>query len=187
MVLSTALRAQELRDGDLIFHTSQSRQSQAIRLVTRSPLTHVGLVFQEAGQWFVAEANGPVQLTPYPDFVARGQGGRVLVKRWREGLTTNQLRKMRQVGQGYLGLPYDALFQWGDDKIYCSELVWKVYQRGAGLRLSEPQEFSQLDLSSGPAQILVRQRGWPAAREPVVTPAALAAGAGLVTVRNTYR
>lgn len=47
--MATSISAQDLRDGDLIFHTSQSRQSQAVRRVTRSPLTHVGLHILGAG------------------------------------------------------------------------------------------------------------------------------------------
>ncbi len=180
-------RGQELRNGDLVFHSSLSRQSKAIRLVTRSPLTHVGLLWRDQGGWQVLEAEDSVQLTPYETFLGRGAGGRVLVKRWRAGLLPSQLGRMRQLGRSYLGLPYDPLFRWGDERIYCSELVWKIYARGAGLRLGQPQTFAQLDLSSAPAQVLVRERGLPPSQEPIVTPAALAACAGLVIVKNTMR
>ena len=30
---------------------------------------------------------------------------------------------------------YDLYFEWSDDKIYCSELVWKIYKNGADIEL----------------------------------------------------
>ncbi|WP_206680678.1 hypothetical protein [Hymenobacter polaris] len=38
-----------LREGDLIFHTSQSAQSQAIQLATHSPYSHCGLLYKTGG------------------------------------------------------------------------------------------------------------------------------------------
>lgn len=38
-------RAEPLRDGDIIFHTSRSAQSVAIQRATHSPCSHVGVVF----------------------------------------------------------------------------------------------------------------------------------------------
>ena len=34
----------DFRDGDIIFHTSKSRQSKAIQLSTHSTLSHMGLI-----------------------------------------------------------------------------------------------------------------------------------------------
>lgn len=185
-LLAGLARAQTLQEGDLVFQTSTSRQSLAIRTVTGSPLTHVGVLLRRQGEWWVVEAHGPVQVTRYQQFLARGQGRRVLVKRWRGGLTAAQSEGMRRAGRSFLGQPYDPLFRWGDDRIYCSELVWKIYRRGAGIRLGEPQKFAQLDLSSPAARMLVRERGRPPASEPVVTPAGLAGCVGLTTVLSTY-
>mgnify|MGYP000914715086 FL=1 len=176
-LLSAALGAERLQEGDLIFHNSQSRQSKAIRQVTGSDLTHVGILVRARGQLMVAEASGAVQVTPVSDFIARGRGGKYLVKRLQGGLTPHQLKKMREVGLTFLGLPYDRLFLWDDASIYCSELVWKIYQRGAGIRLGEPQTFGSLDLSSSEAQMLLSERlgRRPVPnQEPIVTPVALA-------------
>lgn len=49
--MTTAALGPQLRDGDLIFHTSQSAQSQAIQLATHSPYSHCGIVYKNAGQW----------------------------------------------------------------------------------------------------------------------------------------
>ncbi|AWM35092.1 YiiX/YebB-like N1pC/P60 family cysteine hydrolase [Hymenobacter nivis] len=63
---AAALGAQ-LRDGNLIFHTSQSAQSQAIQRATHSPYSHCGIVYKNAGQWQVFEAVQPAKLTPLAD------------------------------------------------------------------------------------------------------------------------
>src|SRR3954464_15869598 len=39
-----------VRDGDVIFQTSQSSQSVAIQRATHSPYSHMGIIFVRAGQ-----------------------------------------------------------------------------------------------------------------------------------------
>ena len=52
--------ATQLRDGDLIFHTSQSAQSRAIQLATHSSYSHCGIVYKEAGNWQVLDRKSVV-------------------------------------------------------------------------------------------------------------------------------
>ena len=46
----------------------------------------------------------------------------------------------------FLGRRYDARFGWGDDRIYCSELVVKAYERGAGISLGKRERVGDLRL-----------------------------------------
>ena len=46
---------------------------------------------------------------------------------------------MRQVGESFRGRPYDLTFEWSDERIYCSELVWKIYERALGIEIGPPQ------------------------------------------------
>ncbi|WP_217278683.1 YiiX/YebB-like N1pC/P60 family cysteine hydrolase [Hymenobacter sp. BRD67] len=64
-----------LHEGDLIFHTSQSAQSQAIQLATHSSYSHCGLLYKTNGEWQVFEAVQPVKLTPLARWAARGRVG----------------------------------------------------------------------------------------------------------------
>src|SRR5262245_22490877 len=64
-----------VQDGDIIFQTSQSAQSQAIQVATRSPYSHMGLILLRGGRPFVLEAISHVQLTPLATWAARGTGG----------------------------------------------------------------------------------------------------------------
>ncbi|WP_223827595.1 YiiX/YebB-like N1pC/P60 family cysteine hydrolase [Hymenobacter armeniacus] len=123
---ATAQIAPQLRDGDLIFHTSLSAQCRAIQLATHSPYSHCGILYQQNGQWQVFEAVQPVKLTPLADWMARGQGGHFVTKRLRDAkavLTPAALARLKAAGQPLLGHQYDLYFGWSDDRIYCSELI----------------------------------------------------------------
>lgn len=42
--------------------------------------------------------------------------------------------------------------------MYCSELVWKMYERALGIEIGAPQRRSELDLSSPAARRLADKR-----------------------------
>ena len=71
----------ELTDGDIIFHTSKSSQSDALRRAMNSPYTHMGVIFLIDGVPEVLEAVGPVKWTPLEEWIRRGESGRYVVKR----------------------------------------------------------------------------------------------------------
>ena len=62
--VSNAAEPIALRDGDIIFQTTPSKQSQAIQIVTHSPYSHVGIIFMREGKPYVYEAISKVQYTP---------------------------------------------------------------------------------------------------------------------------
>lgn len=68
-------------DGDIIFHTSQSTQSEAIQLATHSRYSHCGIIMWQNKKCFVAEAGTKVMLTPLQEFINRGKEGHYVVKR----------------------------------------------------------------------------------------------------------
>ncbi|WP_375417362.1 YiiX family permuted papain-like enzyme [uncultured Hymenobacter sp.] len=179
----------QLRDGDLIFHTSQSAQSQAIQLATHSAYSHCGILYQQNGKWQVFEAVQPVKLTPLADWMARGKGGHFVTKRLRDAatvLTPSALRRLKAAGQPMLGHNYDLYFGWSDDRIYCSELIWKVYERGLGRRLSKLQQLREFDLSNSAVQAKLRERYGQRLplTETVISPVSIFNSPALVTVLN---
>lgn len=184
---TTAQMGPQLRDGDLIFHASQSAQSRAIQLATHSPYSHCGLVYRAGGQWQVFEAVQPVKLTPLADWVARGQGGHFVVKRLRDAdtaLTPGALARLKAAGQPMLGRAYDLYFGWADDRIYCSELIWKVYDRGLHRQLGALQHLRDFDLRSPAVQAKLRERYGRRLplNEPVISPVSIFNSPELVTV-----
>lgn len=167
--------AQPLRDGDIIFHTSRSAQSQAIQRATHSPYSHVGLVFHRDGQPFVFEAIATVRYTPLAQWVARGTGGEYVVKRLKSPLTTAQVKHLRAAAEKHAGKPYDLYFEWSDARIYCSELVWKAYHEALDVELGARQKLRQFDLADPVVKAKMRERYGQNVPmdEPVISPAAL--------------
>ena len=150
-----------LRSGDLIFQKSRSRQSAAIRAVTGSDYTHMGILLVEKNKVLVFEAVQPVKLTPLSRWAARGKGGHYVVMRLKEAekrLTPDTLARLRQEGLRHKGKAYDLVFDWSDREMYCSELVWKMYKRALGIEIGAPQRWSELDLSAPAARRLAEKR-----------------------------
>jgi uncharacterized protein YycO len=178
-----------LKNGDLIFQTSRSSQSQAIQLATKSKYSHCGIIYQEGEKYFVFEAIQPVKYTPLEQWIARGKDGKYVVKRLKNAaqvLNPEVLRKMKAVGEGFKGKNYDSTFEWSDDKIYCSELIWKVYQRATGLEIGKLDKLSSFDLSSEPVKKKMKERYGTKVplNETVISPAAVFESELLITVKS---
>ncbi|QKG55947.1 YiiX family permuted papain-like enzyme [Hymenobacter sp. BRD128] len=176
-----------LREGDLIFHTSLSAQSQAIQLATHSPYSYCGLLYKSGSEWQVFEAVQPVKLTPLSNWIARGQGQHFVIKRLRDAqtaLTPVALARLKAAGQPLLGRDYDLAFNWSDKQIYCSELIWKVYDRGLHRQLGQLQQLRDFDLSQPAVQAKLRERygAQLPLSEPVISPASIFRCPALVTV-----
>lgn len=175
------------RDGDIIFQMSQSSQSRAIQVVTGSPYSHMGIVHIRDGAPFVFEAVGPVKETPLDTWVTFGARNHFVVKRLRNAdvvLDPKALQAMLVSGRVFAGLPYDLKFEWSDERIYCSELVWKIYHRALGVRLTEFETVSDFDLDDPEVRAVVENR-WPQGLpedQRVVSPAAIFSSEHLVTV-----
>jgi hypothetical protein len=151
----------QLRDGDIIFQTSRSAQSIAIQKSTHSKYSHMGIIFFRNGKPYVYEAIKTVQYTPLNKWIARGDGGHYIVKRLRDAdriLTPNAVTQLRHVAKKFQGRPYDLTFEWSDDRIYCSELVWKIYDRGIGVLVGRLQKLRDFDLSDPIVKAKMQER-----------------------------
>src|SRR5262245_30830757 len=129
-----------VRDGDVIFQTSKSSQSLAIQRATHSRFSHMGVIFTRDGKPYVLEASATVRFTPLDAWIARGEHGAYVVKRLRTPPTAAQIEKLRKAARAFEGLSYDSTFEWSDARIYCSELVWKIYDRGLSVEIGKLQK-----------------------------------------------
>ncbi|MEO8067120.1 MAG: YiiX/YebB-like N1pC/P60 family cysteine hydrolase [Flavobacteriales bacterium] len=174
-----------VQDGDIVLQTSISPQCSAIREATQSEWTHCGIVFMENGNPMVLEAVGPVRKTSLKEWL--GRTGHWTIRRLKDGskLTDEAKVRMRAVGEEMLGKDYDTRFLWNDDEIYCSELVWKIYQNGAGVEVGEVEKWGSMKLDGPAAHRIIAQRfpnGKLPVDEPVVTPASIARSGSLEEV-----
>ena len=181
--------AAALRDGDIIFHTSRSAQSVAVQRATGSRYSHMGIVLLRDGKPYVFEAVSTVRYTPLAQWTARGNGGRYVVKRLRDAdklLTPGAVARLHARTADFAGRPYDLTFEWSDGRIYCSELVWKLYQRALGVRIGELQKIRAFNLTDPAVRAKMRERYGDKVPmdEPVISPVAMFDSPLLVTVES---
>ena len=152
-----------LRDGDIVFQTLATVQSAGIIAATGVPYTHMGIVKMTDGGPVVVEAAGPVRETPWPEWRARGVGGRVMVARV-AGLTPGQAAGALAAARAYYGQPYDTHFAFDNGAQYCSELVYLAFRDGAGITLGRVEALGDLAMDAPPARALLHARwaGHPA-------------------------
>lgn len=167
--------AEKLENGDLLFQSTHSRQSRAIEAATHSPFSHVGMLVYVKDKPYVFEAVGPVKLTPLQEWIEQGRDERFAAKRLKSALSEGEIQKLIGAGKKYLGLPYDLYFEWSDKKIYCSELVWKVYRDALALEISPLKNLGDYDLEAPVVKDLLRERYGDLIphSEPVVAPSDL--------------
>ncbi len=171
------------QEGDIIFQTSLSSQSIAIQKATHSPYSHVGIILFRHGKPYVFEAVQPVKYTPLSNWIARGKGGDYAVKRTRKPLNAATIAEFHRLAQRYEGKPYDLTFEWSDQRMYCSELVWKMYN-AAGIELAPLARLGSFNLDDPAVRKILKQRYGDKVPldDPVIAPSAIFDSPLLVTV-----
>ena len=165
-------------EGDVIFQSSQSNQCKAVKLATHSEYSHVGIITFINGKPFVLEAVEPVRTTELASWIAHGTGGHYTVMRLKNRdseIKSSEIPIAQALAKKMLGIHYDIYFNWGDDQLYCSELVWKIYQRGYGVEICPLRKMKEFDLTSPEVKAIMKQRygNNPPLEEAVVAPSDL--------------
>lgn len=181
---STAAPPPALVDGDVVFQTSRSAQSAAVQKATRSRYSHMGVVLRRDGRDFVLEAARTVRYTPLETWLARGEGGHYVAKRSRTPLSGAQVERLRRAAKAFEGKPYDPAFEWSDRRLYCSELVWKLFDRALGVQIGERAELGDFALDDPLVRTKLHERYGKAVplHETVISPQAMFASPLLETV-----
>ena len=93
---------------------------------------------------------------------------------------------MKTEGYKFAGKNYDFTFGWSDDRIYCSELVWKIYKRALGIELGKTQKLKEFNLNNAIVRKKLEERykGNIPYEETVISPAAIFESDYLETVKQ---
>lgn len=177
----------KIKNGDIIFQTSKSSQSKAIQLATNSKYSHMGIIYINDQQFYVYEAGQTVKLTPLEDWINRGENGHFVIKRLKnadEILTSSVLTKMKQIGEQFQGKPYDLYFEWSNNKIYCSELVWKIFKEAVNVEIGKLDKLSNFNVTDDTVKTKMKERfgeniPW---NETVISPGEMFKSNKLITV-----
>jgi hypothetical protein len=91
---------------------------------------------------------------------------------------------MNEVADNFIGKNYDKTFEWSDDKIYCSELIWKIYQRATGIEIGQLEKLSDLDLTNEAVKSIMKKRygNKIPLNETVISPSSIFESELLITV-----
>ena len=181
----------KLLDGDIVFQTSESTQCAAVRIATKSKFSHCGIVFLIDNQPMVLEAVQPVKITAFKDWIQHGKNKDYVVKRLKDSKKMSSptlTAKMQEYGKSMLNKDYDLYFGWEDDKIYCSELVWKIYKFGADIELCPTQKLSDFNLKHPIVKAILFERYGSniPLNQTVVSPESIEKSVILQTVLDTY-
>jgi uncharacterized protein YycO len=134
--------------GDVIVQsiTPCGRLLRTVKGVTQSKWCHCGVVDHKDGQWMVCEAVGEgVRYTPLAFFLLRGDEIDFEVYRLK-GDVQHHAQDLAKCCQTYVGRPYDIQYELDDEKIYCSELIYKAYRDATdGGEVSIAERFGDLN------------------------------------------
>ncbi len=159
--------------GDIVFQSLEHNDLvDAIEGITHSPWSHCGLVIERDGKWYVAEALGKVHDTQLQTWVQRSRGNTFAIYRVKN-LSAEQAAKLAKAARPFRGKPYDFRYAPDDREIYCSELVYKIYDRALGLKLGDWQKLGELDWKPFESFIRHMEGGDLPLDRPMITPVAL--------------
>jgi hypothetical protein len=147
----------------------------------------MGIILRQGDTLMVYEAVGPVKFTSVDEWIDRDPDKHFVVKRLKNAktiLTKGNLERLARTAATFKGKPYDFVFNWSDEKIYCSELVWKIYYRALGVEIGGLRKLKDFDLSSAEVRLKLRERypkGVPL-EETVISPQDVFQSGALATV-----
>ncbi|MGJ8658003.1 MAG: YiiX/YebB-like N1pC/P60 family cysteine hydrolase [Akkermansiaceae bacterium] len=149
------------QNGDIIFTKTSGRQAIAVEAATESPWTHTAVIFINEGKPMVLEAVQPVQIISLEDYFKRsGAKSTHSFKRLKDTSTLNKdiFTRASAWAKKHVGKNYDGRFQWSDQTLYCSELVWKVYHECAGIELCRVKKVKEYNLEHPKVKQLITER-----------------------------
>ncbi len=133
------------KQGDIVFQSlPHIPVIDAIEGCTHSPYSHCGIVMNEGGVWHVLEAIGPVRVTRLDRWIGQGREEAFAVCRLKADFQPN-VAAMITAAEKFIGLPYDIQYELDDEKIYCSELIYKGFKAATGQTLGKTVKLGELD------------------------------------------
>lgn len=139
---TASLRSSDLKVGDILLQPLHCWACNLIEAQTQSEFSHIGVVShisQKEKKVFVAEAFMKVREIEFNEFNKKTQKG-LSLKVYRPGYVAIDFRKTFK--STFENLAYDSGFLWDDEKIYCSELLYKLF-RDSNMKVPEalPMKF----------------------------------------------
>jgi len=146
IIFSSQIYSSELQTGDLLLQPLHCWSCSLIEAQEKSPYSHIGVALKVRQEIFVIEAFGKVRLVPLEEFLKKTQKDELIkVRRLKKKVFTDD--EFIRIAKSFLELDYDREFRWnnyneqGLEKIYCSELVYKIYENFISGLPIKPMKF----------------------------------------------
>ncbi|MBI3866349.1 MAG: hypothetical protein HY290_31090 [Planctomycetia bacterium] len=175
----------DVKDGDVVFQHLPGKLGAVISDVTDSPLTHCGMIVHHNGEPHVIEAIGPVRYISLKKWLKQGDKGHFSQLRLKS-VTDEQIAAAVKEAESLLGMPYDFQYELDDKKIYCSELVYKAYLRGAEIEVGEKEALGDLNWRNHETFIRFLAGGELPLERQMVTPVAIARNPRFKLMYSTF-
>lgn len=102
---------------DIAFIEVKDKDGKIVQLESNGHYAHIAISYE--GQWLHAYPPNGVETITQAQLEKIGRIKIILTLPEVESLSESQVKK-------YLGKPYDWSFSWGDESIYCAELIGKL-------------------------------------------------------------
>ncbi len=175
----------DFQEGDILLQHIPESLCSVIADVTNSQYSNCGIVVKNYGQLYVLEAIGPVEYTSINRWINKGFHGKFTQIRVDE-LTADQVKNVLFEAEKFTGRPYDFEYNLDDDNLYCSELIYKAFRRGAGITLGKKEALGSLNWK--PNEMFIRRlsKGEIPLDREIITPDSLVKSSNVKIVYSTF-
>ncbi len=177
----------EPSEGDLVFQALPLDVDliQAIEGITQSHYSHVGVLLRRKEKWTVIEACAlGVIYTPFEKWKTNGRNDRWAAYRLKpqyRPLIPKFLKNLHP----HAGKPYDFKYEFTDDKLYCSELVFHAWKKASNEDMGKRENVLSLNWKPYLATIEKYNQGpLPPSGRMLISPRSLSRARELERVYN---
>ncbi len=175
----------DFQDGDILMQHIPAKLCAVIADVTDSQYSHCGMVVHKNNRLYVLEAIGSVCYTPVKDWINRGSYARFTQLR-PINMSQDHIRRAIAEAEKYLGRPYDIQYELDEEKIYCSELIYKAYVKAASIEIGEKETLGSLKWKPQEQFIRYITGGELPLDRVMVTPQSIASNSRVALVYSTF-
>ena len=170
--------------GDIVFQSLPHHELvDTIEGVSKSTLSHCGIVVEKDGGWYVLEALGKVGYAPLKKWTDRGRKRKYLVCRFKQTTQIDRL-KFIEAAKLYLDRNYDFHYAFKNEEIYCSELAFLAYKDVTGKNLGVVRKLGDMNWQPHEKFIRSMENGELPLDREMITPVDLSKADDLEVVFN---
>ena len=162
------------QEGDIVFQSLlKNPLVNSIEGITGSPYSHCGIIVNKDNKWMVLEAIGPVKETQLLSWILQSRDLKIDIYRFKTKFKKD-IPGMIKEAYKFTGKPYDIRYRMDDEKIYCSEIIYKAYKNATGKELGTLSRLGDLNWKPYKATIEYFEKGSVPEDRLMITPVSIA-------------